>query len=199
MKSLIADLKHSLVLMLLLAVLCCALYPLAVWGIARGAFASQAEGSLIVENSAVVGSKLIAQRFVSPEYFHPRPSAAGEGYDAAASGGSNLGPLSKALIETVGKRVADYRKENGLADSVPIPADAVTSSASGLDPHISPANARLQASRVARVRGVPLESVLGLLAQHTAGRTFGFFGEPRVNVLELNLDLDGRFGKGRHP
>jgi K+-transporting ATPase ATPase C chain len=139
-----------------------------------------------------VGSSLLAQGFTAPKYFHPRPSAAGQGYDAVNSGGTNLGPTSKKLIEDVKQRVADYRSENGLPPDVRVPADAVTSSASGLDPHISVRNALLQAARVAKARGIGEKDVLAKVGAHTEGRTLGLLGEPRVNVLTLNLSLDGK-------
>ena len=139
----------------------------------------------------MVGSSLIGQSFTAPEYFHPRPSAAGtDGYDAMASGGSNLGPSSADLIAAVGERVAAYRAENGLADDVPVPADAVTTSGSGLDPHISIANARLQTRRVADERGLSVDRVEELVDANTDGRALGFLGQPGVNVLGLNLALD---------
>jgi len=190
MKNLIAELRTSLVITLLLIVLCCGIYPLAVWAIAQGAFPHQANGSLIEAKGKIVGSSLLAQGFAGPAHFHPRPSAAGQGYDAANSGGTNLGPTSKKLIEDVKQRVADYRAVNGLAPDVPVPADAVTSSASGLDPHISIENARLQAGRIAKARRLSMEDVLRKIAVHTEGRDLMIFGEPRVNVLMLNLDLD---------
>ncbi len=192
MKDLIAELRASFVVTLILIALCCVVYPVVVWGIAQGAFPRQANGSLIEANRKVVGSSLLAQGFAGPAYFHPRPSAAGQGYDAANSSGTNLGPTSKKLIEGVRQRVADYRAENGLTSDAPVPADAVTSSASGLDPHISVENARLQAGRVAKARGLSREEVLGKIAVHRDGRDLMIFGEPRVNVLMLNLDLDGR-------
>jgi K+-transporting ATPase ATPase C chain len=140
----------------------------------------------------VIGSSLLAQRFAGERYFHPRPSAAGQGYDAVSSGGSNLGPISQKLIDTVKQRVADYRKENGLGPDAPVPADAVTTSASGLDPHISVQNALLQARRVAYTRGMSDEGIRKRIEEHTEGRTLWIFGEPRVNVLKVNLALDGR-------
>jgi K+-transporting ATPase ATPase C chain len=139
----------------------------------------------------VVGSSLIGQQFSDAGYFHPRPSAAGTGYDALASSFSNLGPTNPDFLATVEERVATYREENGLADTQMVPVDAVTASASGLDPDISVANAKLQAPRVAEARGLPLERVLELVDQHTNGRQWGFLGEPGVNVLRLNLALDG--------
>jgi len=192
MKDLIAELRASIAATLLLAVLCCGIYPLAVWAVGQGMFPDKANGSLVRFNGKVVGSALIAQGFAGPAYFHPRPSAAGQGYDAIHSGGTNLGPTSKKLIEDVKQRVADYREENGLSSDTPVPADAVTSSASGLDPHISVRNALLQAARIAKARGIGEKDVLAKVEAHTEGRTLRFLGEPRVNVLTLNLSLDGK-------
>ena len=192
MKNMIAELRTSLVITLLLIVLCCVLYPLVVWAIGQGLFPHKANGSLVEAKGNIVGSSLLAQGFAGPAYFHPRPSAAGQGYDAANSSGTNLGPTSKKLIEAVQQRVAYYRAENGLPPDAPVPADAVTSSASGLDPHISPENANLQAGRVAKARGLSREEVVRKIAAHTEGRAFMILGEPRVNVLMLNLDLDGK-------
>jgi K+-transporting ATPase ATPase C chain len=192
MKNLIAEFRASLVITLLLIVLLCGIYPVVVWAIAQGVFPAKANGSLIRVGGKIVGSSLLAQGFAGPAYFHPRPSAAGQGYDAANSSGTNLGPTSKKLIEDVKRRVADYRAENGLTPDAPVPADAVTSSASGLDPHISPENARLQAGRVAKARGLSREEVLRKIAAHTEGRGLMILGEPRVNVLMLNLGLDGK-------
>lgn len=166
------------------------LYPLAVTGVAHLGFAAKADGSLVERDGVVVGSRLIGQAFSAPGYFYPRPSAAGSGYDAMASGGSNLGPTNPELLDLVARRVDSYRAENGLASEVPVPVDAVTSSASGLDPHISVANARLQAGRVAAARGLTLERVLELVDDSTDGRALGVLNDPGVNVLELNLALD---------
>lgn len=157
---------------------------------ARPLFPHQAAGSLVRRGDAVVGSELIGQGFAGPGYFHPRPSAAGSGYDAASSGGTNLGPNSPKLGDEVRELTATYRRVNGLAADVPLPADAVTRSGSGLDPHISPANAELQVARVARERGLPADEVRRLVAEHTRGRQLGFLGEPRVAVLPLNDALD---------
>jgi potassium-transporting ATPase KdpC subunit len=190
MKIRLSDLGTALRATAGLAVCVCLLYPAAVWLLDRALFPGQADGSLVRRDGIVVGSVLIGQPFFGPGYFHPRPSAAGAGYDASASGGSNLGPLSKRLAESVERRAAQYRAENGLPASTPVPADAVTASGSGLDPHISPANARLQTPRVARERGLPEKTVLGLIETCAAPRTFGLLGQPRVNVLELNLALD---------
>lgn len=186
------ELRISLIATLLLAVLVCGLYPAAVWVVGHGLFPHRAGGSLVISNQKVLGSSLLAQGFVRPQYFHPRPSAAGEGYDGAHSGGTNWGPTSKKLMDTVRDRVAAYRQENDLAVETPVPADAVTASASGLDPHISVKNALLQANRVAKARGLSVEVVLKKIEARTEGRTFRILGEPRVNVLMLNLDLDGR-------
>jgi len=192
MKNLVAELRASIAATLLLAVLCCGVYPVVVWAVGQGLFSYQANGSLVRVDGKVAGSSLLAQGFTAPNYFHPRPSAAGQGYDAAGSSGTNLGPTSKKLIEDVKQRVASFRTEDGLAPDARVPADAVTSSASGLDPHISPANANLQAGRVAAARGMTKEDVLKKVRAHTEGRSLGIFGEPRVNVLMLNLDLDGK-------
>ena len=238
------ELRPAFMMMVVMTVLTGLVYPASVTLVAHIAFRNQANGSLIGSNGQVVGSRLIGQAFTRPEYVHPRPSAAGRGYDAAASAGSNLGPTSAKLLNGTTKmddtgnevvefdgiknRIVHYCLDNGIPydsslpldrftdgqgslDDVklikafnddraplvftprtPIPADAVTASASGLDPHISPANAQAQAARVAKARGVSVEQVLEAIARHTEGRTFGIFGEPRVNVLELNLDLDRR-------
>ncbi|MGZ3596766.1 MAG: K(+)-transporting ATPase subunit C [Syntrophales bacterium] len=191
MKHLFKEIRISLVATLSLAILLCGIYPALVWVAAQAIFHNEANGSLIVKNGRIVGSSLLAQRFTGAKYFHPRPSVAGSGYEAANSGGSNLGPLSKKLIDDVGARVRDYRVENNLSAKAAVPADAVTASASGLDPHISRENAVMQAARVARARGLSEETVKSKIAAHTEGRTLGIFGEPRVNVLLLNLDMDG--------
>jgi K+-transporting ATPase ATPase C chain len=165
-------------------------YPLVVLGVGQLAFNDNANGSLIEVDGTVVGSSLIGQGFVAPEYFHSRPSAAGAGYDGAASSGSNLGPTNPAYLALVEERVVAYRETNGLSDEVPVPADAVTASGSGLDPLISIANAQLQAPRVAETRGMSLDAVTELIEQHTVGRPLGILGDPGVNVLQLNLALD---------
>jgi K+-transporting ATPase ATPase C chain len=165
-------------------------YPLAVTGVAQGLWSDKADGSLIHRNGKVVGSELLGQTFTKAKYFHPRPSAAGAGYDGTASGASNLGPTNPALLSDVKKQAAAYREENGLAAGAPVPIDAVTSSGSGLDPAISLANARLQAPRVADARGLTTAQVLKLVDEHTTDRQLGFLGEKFVNVLELNLALD---------
>jgi K+-transporting ATPase ATPase C chain len=169
------------------------IYPGLVAGLSQLIFPRQANGSLIIVNGQVVGSELIGQNFTRPEYFHARPSAAGsDGYNAAASAGSNYGPTNRKLIDRVKAAVEGFRKENPDYQG-PIPADLVTSSASGLDPHISPAAAAAQAARIAKARGITVEQVQQLIAGHTKGRDLGFLGEPRVNVLGLNLALDRQF------
>jgi K+-transporting ATPase ATPase C chain len=191
MKNLIAQLRISLTATLFLTVLLCGIYPLAVWLLAQGLFPAKADGSLVMRNGKVLGSSLISQGFTAPKYFHPRPSAAGQGYDATRSGGSNLGPISKKLVETVRQRVDEYRRENNLPPDALVPIDAVTASASGLDPHISLKNALLQAARVAKARGLSEDMVLKEIKLHTEGRDLGILGALRVNVLMLNLALDG--------
>jgi K+-transporting ATPase ATPase C chain len=179
---------------ILTAVLLGLLYPLAITGVAQVVFPGAANGSLVKVNGQVVGSSLIAQDFTQAKYFHPRPSAAGKGYDAMASSASNLGPTNRALIDRVSAAVDQaVRQDPGLRRGN-VPVDMVTTSGSGLDPDITIANARTQAPRVAAVRGMSLAAVLRLVAAHTTGRTFGFIGEPRVNVLELNLALDAAHG-----
>jgi len=240
------ELKPAFLMMVVMTVLTGLLYPAVVTGIAQAVFRDQANGSLITVNGQVVGSRLIGQNFTKDEYFHPRPSSAGSGYDPTATAGSNLGPTSAKLFNGTTKtddktkqdvvdfdgikdRVVHYVVDNGLpyessvpldkfkddkgnlddvklikafnddkaplvfASKTPIPADAVTASASGIDPHISPRNAELQAARVAKARGVSVDQVQAVVAEQTEGRTWGLLGEPRVNVLELNLALDSRF------
>ena len=239
------ELKAGFLMMVAMTVITGLLYPVFITVIAQGFFREQANGSLIIVNDHVIGSRLLGQSFARPDYFRPRPSAAGSGYDPTASGGTNLGPTSAKLLNGTTKidekknevvdfdgikdRLVHYCIDNDIAyeSSVPldrftdgqgnlddvklikafnddktplvframeaIPADAVTSSASGLDPHISPRNAELQIGRVAKARNVPVSQVQTLVAQHTKGRTFGILGEPHVNVLELNLALDERF------
>ena len=166
-------------------------YPFAVTGVAQTVFSEQADGSLVRDKAGkVVGSALVGQTFAEPVYLHPRPSAAGDGYDASSSSGANLGPLNPDLIARVRTDADALRAETGAAV---IPADAVTASASGLDPHISPAYARLQAARIAEARGVAVQEVSKVIEQHVEGRTFGVLGQPRVNVLLTNMALDARF------
>lgn len=191
MRLLISQLRSSVVATLILAVVCCGLYPLAVFGLGQLFFHDQANGSLILERDGTVrGSQLLGQQFSGEKYFQSRPSAAGNGYDATSSGGSNLGPTSQKLKDTIAQNVDDYRAQNGLAKDAPVPADAVTASGSGLDPHISPRNAELQLARIAKARGLDSKTVLALVDQNTDQPCFGILGDPGVNVLKLNWALD---------
>ena len=203
-KQLLTAIRITVVLLLIVS----GAYPLLVWGVSQTVFKHQADGSLVADATGkVVGSALLGQSFARPEYFHPRPSAAGNGYDPTASSGTNLGPTSDKLIHGIHKKTPDgkedpsnfdgvkdlaaaYRTENNLSAGAPVPVDAVTRSASGLDPQISPANADLQTPRVARARGLSEAAVRRLIAANTQGRSWGVLGEPGVNVLELNLALD---------
>jgi K+-transporting ATPase ATPase C chain len=172
-------------------------YPLVMTGVAQVLWNDKADGSLIEVDGEIVGSELLGQNFSQPIYFWPRPSAAGaDGYDASASSGSNLGPTNEDFLATVAERVAAYREANDLSDDASVPVDAVTTSGSGVDPHISIANARIQAARVADARGASVDDLLALIEEHTEGQSFGFVGEKGVNVLELNLDLDEMFPAG---
>jgi len=192
-RHLVPAILITLVLTLLLGVV----YPLAVTGLAQLLFPDQAQGSLLHRDGKVVGSRLIGQPFSGPGYFHSRPSAAGAGYDPLASGGTNLGPTShKLVVEQVGAAAAAARAERPGA---PVPVDLVTSSGSGLDPHLTPAAAEFQVPRVARERGMPEDVVRQLVRRHGEGRQWGVLGEPRVNVLELNLDLDATRPLPRRP
>jgi K+-transporting ATPase ATPase C chain len=181
------NLVVSILMTIATTVLLGLIYPLVVTGLAQVFFHDKANGQLITRNGVVVGSQIIGQSFVSAGYFHSRPSAAGNGYDAGNSGGSNLGPTNQKLIDRINTDVAADQADN---PGVPVPVDLVTTSASGLDPHISPAAAVYQVGRVAKARGVGEEQLRSLITQHTEGRQWGFLGEPRVNVLELNLALD---------
>ena len=197
MKDIIAEFGRSIVATLFFAVILCGLYPLIVYGVGQLLFPHQANGSLLADKSNTVrGSALLAQNFTGAGYFHPRPSAAGSnGYDPTSSGGSNLGPTSSNLVANITQNIATCRSDNNLATNAPVPADAVTASASGLDPHISMANAEIQIARVAKARGISEEQLRKLVQQNTSGRDLGLFGEPRVNVMTLNFALDGLAGK----
>jgi K+-transporting ATPase ATPase C chain len=190
MKEFFSHIRGAVVSTLVLAIVCCGLYPLIMFAISQAFFYEKANGSLILDkDGAVRGSKLLAQGFTADKYFHPRPSAAGNGYDATSSGGSNLGPTSQKLNDAIKDRVDAYRKENGLGEKEPVPADAVTASGSGLDPHISIRNAELQIPRVARARGLSEKKLHELIEQNTDGRDLGLLGDPGVNVLSLNRAL----------
>jgi K+-transporting ATPase ATPase C chain len=197
MKEFFAEIRGAVVSTFVLAVVCCGLYPLVVFAVGQLAFRDQANGSLIIATDGTVrGSSLLGQGFTLPKYFHPRPSAAGNGYDAAASSGSNLGPTSQKLADAIKDRIAAYRKENGLSENEPVPADAVTASGSGLDPHITLRNADLQVPRIAKTRGLSEENVRELVRKNTDPRDLGILGDPGVNVVRLNLALD-EAGGGR--
>ena len=189
------QLQPALRMTILLTVLTGLIYPAIVTGVCQVLFRHQANGSLVAQNGQVIGSSLLGQNFTRPEYFHPRPSAAGtDGYDPTASSGSNLGPTNQKLFDRVKAAAEQFRKDNPDY-SGPIPADALTASGSGLDPEISIANANAQAARVAKARGAAAGMVEALIASATKGRDLGFLGEPRVNVLELNMDLDRQLPK----
>lgn len=190
MKALAVEFKRAIIAVILLTILLGGIYPLAIWVSGQLFFSEKANGSLLIREKKIVGSILIGQQFTSPAYFYSRPSAVAYASSGANSGGSNLGPLSKSLFEQVTTRITNYRKENGLPASFPVPADAFTASASGLDPHISPADAYMQAARVARARGLSKNQVLQIIRRGMEGRQLGIFGEKRINVLLLNLTLD---------
>jgi potassium-transporting ATPase KdpC subunit len=190
MRALLRQMRPAVLAMLVFTVVCGFVYPMVTTAIAQVAFNDKADGSLIERDGVVVGSKLIGQTFTDPKYFASRPSAAGAGYDGSASSGSNLGPTNPDLLAAVEERAVAYREANGLAEGALVPVDAVTASGSGLDPDISVANARIQAPRVAEVRGLDPTVVLDLVDKYTDGRDFWVLGEPGVNVLRLNLALD---------
>jgi K+-transporting ATPase ATPase C chain len=190
MNALLRQLRPALLSLVVLTVLLGLAYPLAVLAVNQVAFNDKANGSLVKVDGKVVGSRLIGQGFASEQYFHPRPSAAGAGYDGQSSSGSNLGPSNPDYLKSVEERTVTYRKENGLAKDAPVPADAVTASGSGLDPQITIANADLQAPRVAEARSLSLKKVQSLIQDHIDERPLGILGDPGVNVLELNLALD---------
>jgi K+-transporting ATPase ATPase C chain len=190
MRALLRQLRPAVLVMVVFTVICGLVYPMVSTAIGQVAFSDKADGSLIERDGVVVGSELIGQAFADRKYFASRPSAAGGGYDGSASSGSNLGPTSPDLLAAVEERAVAYREANGLADDAAVPVDAVTASGSGLDPQISVANARIQAPRVAEVRGLDPQVVLDMVDEYTDGRNFGILGEPGVNVLRLNLALD---------
>jgi potassium-transporting ATPase KdpC subunit len=191
MRAFVRQLVPSILAIVVFTVITGLVYPLVVTGVSQVAFHGKANGSLVKVDGVVVGSKLLGQSFTEPGYFHTRPSAAGDGYDGLSSAASNLGPTNPEFLATVQQRIDDYRAENGLGADQSVPVDAVTASASGLDPEISVANARIQAARVAKARNLSVDDVLRLVDAHTSQRQWGFLGEAGVNVLELNLALDG--------
>ncbi len=192
--SLLKEIKISVIVTLVLLIVCCGVYPLVVYGAGQLLFPRQANGSLVLDSSGKpIASTLLGQTFSADKYFNPRPSAAGNGYDSTSSGGSNLGATSQTLHDNVKQRVADYRKANNLDADTPVPADAVEASGSGLDPHISLNNAKLQLPRVAKARGMSEDDLKKLVDQYTDGRDFGILGEPGVNIVKLNLALDGKY------
>jgi len=193
MKNILVDIKNTIIVTIVSAILLCGIYPAVVWGLGELFFPHQANGGLLVaKDGTVLGSDMIGQNFSDDQYFNSRPSAAGTGYDSTSSGGTNLGPTSQKLHDSIAAAVTAYRKQNGLPDSQLVPADAVTSSGSGLDPDITVKNADLQIARVAKTRKMSVDAVTALVNKYTEGRDFGLFGEPRVNVLKLNLALDGK-------
>ena len=190
MNAFMRQLRPALLSLLVLTVITGVAYPLVVLGVGQALFNDEANGSLIEVDGTVIGSELIGQGFAAPRYFHPRPSAAGTGYDGAGSSGSNLGPTNPDYLAMVEERAVAYREENGLPAEAAVPADAVTASASGLDPQITLANAQLQAARVAEERDMTVEAVMDLVRDHVDDRPLGVLGDPGVNVLRLNLALD---------
>ena len=196
MKFFFNEIRGEVMSTLMMAIVCCGIYPLVVFGLGQVLFHDKANGSLLVDKDGTIrGSRLLGQQFTLDKYFQSRPSAAGNGYDATSSGGSNLGPTSSNLVAAITQRISDYRSQNNLATNALVPADAVTASGSGLDPHISLRNADLQAPRVAKARNLPLEKVQSLVRANTDPADFGILGEPGVNVLALNLALDALAGK----
>ena len=192
--NIIKEIKTSLIVTAILLVICCGAYPLVIFGAGQLLFPKQANGSIVLdEKGNPIASTLLAQDFTADKYFNPRPSAAGTGYDSTSSGGSNYGATSQALHDAVKQRVADYRKANNLPDTQPVPADAVEASGSGLDPHISLKNAALQLPRVAKARNMSEDDLKALVEKYTDGRDFGILGEPGVNIVKLNLALDGKY------
>jgi K+-transporting ATPase ATPase C chain len=192
--NILKELKVGVIVTVILLIICCGIYPVFIFGAGQLFFPQKANGSLVLDaDGKPIASTLIGQTFSADKYFNPRPSAAGQGYDPTSSGGSNLGPTSKTLHDNVQQRVSDYRKANNLPDAQPVPADAVEASGSGLDPHISVKNALFQLPRVAKARSMSQEELKKLVDLYTDGRDFGILGEPGVNVVKLNLALDGKY------
>jgi K+-transporting ATPase ATPase C chain len=196
MKTFLKELWTSVVATVVLCVVVSGIYPVLIWGVGQVLFPHQANGSLVENNGQIVGSELLAQGFSGAKYFHPRPSAAGTGYDPTNSGGSNLGPTSQKLMDGIKANVTQYRQENGLSADALVPVDAVTASGSGLDPHISLQNAKIQIARVAKERGLSDEVVQAEVTKATDNALLGIGGEPGVNVLKVNLALDALDSKG---
>src|SRR5664279_4307580 len=199
MKNLFSEIRSAVMVTFMFAVVCCGLYPLVVFGVSQILFHDKANGSLIVDKDGTIhGSRLLGQQFTADKYFHPRPSDAGANgmsYDPTSSSGSNLGPTSQKLNDAIKQNISDYRAQNNLDTNAPVPADAVTASASGLDPHISLHNAELQTPRVAKARGLGEEKVRELIRANTDSADLGILGDPGVNVLALNLALDALAAK----
>src|SRR5271156_3006559 len=188
------EIKITVLVTLVLLIICCGIYPVVIFGVGQLLFPEKADGSLVLDaGGKPIASTLLGQTFSADKYFAPRPSAAGNGYDSTSSGGSNLGALSQTLHDSVKQRVTDYRKANNMGDTQLVPADAVTASGSGLDPHISVKNALLQLPRVAKARSMSEDDLKKLVEQYTDGRDFGILGEPGVNIIKLNLALDGKY------
>ena len=188
------EIKTTVLITLLLLIICCCIYPVFIFGAGQLLFPDKADGSIVYDaNNKPIASTLLGQTFAADKYFNPRPSAAGNGYDSTSSGGSNLGALSQTLHDNVKQRVADYRKANHLSDTQLVPADAVTASASGLDPHISVKNALMQLPRVAQARGMSEPDVKALMEKYTDGPDLGILGDAGVNIVKLNLALDGKY------
>jgi len=190
MKAFLKELWTSILATVVLCIVVSGIYPILIWGVGQLLFPHQANGSLVERNGQILGSELLAQGFSGAKYFHPRPSAAGTGYDPLNSGGSNLGPTSQKLIDGIKANATQYRQENGLPPEAVVPADSVTASGSGLDPHISLQNAQLQIPRVAKERGLTEELIRGEVAKATDNPLLGLGGDPGVNILKLNLALD---------
>ena len=191
--NMLQEIKTTVIVTFILLVICCGIYPVFIFGAGQLFFPQKANGSLVLGNGKPIASTLLGQTFSADKYFNPRPSAAGNGYDSTSSGGSNYGATSQALHDAVKQRVADYRKANNLPDTQLVPADAVTASGSGLDPHISIKNAMLQLPRVAKARAMSEDDLKKLVDRYTDGRDLGILGEPGVNVVKLNLALDGKY------
>ncbi|HEX4139441.1 MAG TPA: K(+)-transporting ATPase subunit C [Candidatus Methylacidiphilales bacterium] len=192
--NILKEIKITVLVTLVLLIICCGIYPVFIFGVGQLLFPEKADGSIVYDGAGKpIASTLLGQTFSADKYFNPRPSAAGNGYDSTSSGGSNLGSLSQTLHDNVKQRVADYRKANNLSDTQLVPADAVTASGSGLDPHISVKNALLQLPRVAKARGMSEADLKALMEKYTDGPDLGILGDAGVNIIKLNLALDGKY------